>query len=326
MNKEQTRVFLAFIGAKVPQTQTRPGRIVSSCPLAPWTHDQGTDKKPAFAAVIEPGDAHTDCFACDWHGSMTDLVLDMRYRSKKAAHVNVHWGQALQLILDAEAAVSVGFDHPTEEDTLFHSPKGVHVFPTWWLYSFPGWRHVPFAVDYLKERNVPPELADVLDIKADTAQRRVCFPIRDFEGQLVGLHGRAVDASTEPRYRMYTHAEKNNPIVWFGESWVDRDRPILVVEGPFDVLSCARVYDNVVSPLFATPSKEKLKRMGDALEWFTLFDRGKGGDAGRKKIGQLIGQDHVITHLKPPLHRKDPGEMTEQELVALLGKYSLTIT
>ena len=71
--------------------------------------------------------------------------------------------------------------------------------------------------------------------------------------------------------------------------------------------------------MWATPSLEKLRRMGDAMEWVTLYDRGGGGDSGRSQVNKALGSDYVVTHLKPPENRKDPGEMTVPELRELLG-------
>ena len=59
--------------------------------------------------------------------------------------------------------------------------------------------------------------------------------------------------------------------------------------------------------------------MSDCLEWVTLLDRGAGGDAGRERVTKALGAGHVIHHLHPPKGRKDPGEMTVEELIALLG-------
>jgi hypothetical protein len=123
----------------------------------------------------------------------------------------------------------------------------------------------------------------------------------------------------EPRYRMYKQAGHTNQIAWLGEDWVDLNRPIVVVEGPFDLTSVLRVYDNVVSPLFVNPSIEKLKRMSDALEWVSAYDRGAGGDAGREKLDKTLGKDHVIQHVYPPKGRKDPGECSVAELEKLLA-------
>jgi hypothetical protein len=61
--------------------------------------------------------------------------------------------------------------------------------------------------------------------------------------------------------------------------------------------------------------------MADAFEWVTLYDRGGGGDSGRTQVSKALSSDYVVTHLKPPEHRKDPGEMTVPELRELLGKH-----
>jgi hypothetical protein len=94
----------------------------------------------------------------------------------------------------------------------------------------------------------------------------------------------------------------------------------VVVEGPFDLASVFRVYRNVVSPLFVNPSIAKLLRMADALEWFTLFDRGVGGDAGRAKIDKVLSS-HMIHHLQPLPGVKDPGAMSVDHLVEVLGPH-----
>ena len=133
------------------------------------------------------------------------------------------------------------------------------------------------AMDYLATRPVSPALAAALDLRADTAEGRVCFPVRDFQGVLRGLHGRAIAGGTSPRYRMYSQAGRNNPLIWLGEHWVDRTRPVVVVEGPFDLASVYRVYRNVASPLFANPPAEKILRMADALEQITFLDQRQGG-------------------------------------------------
>lgn len=118
---------------------------------------------------------------------------------------------------------------------------------------------------------------------------------------------------------MYTHAKRNNPIVWLGETWIDQTKPIVVVEGPFDLTSVFRAYRNVTSPLFCNPPLEKIMRMSDALEWNTFFDRGRGGDSGRAKVDQALSADHVVTHLPPPKGSKDPGEMSFDEIVEILA-------
>ncbi|MCO5157899.1 MAG: hypothetical protein M9945_14315 [Aquamicrobium sp.] len=320
MKIERTVKFLKMLGAKVPLAQKRAGWIVSDCPLGPWRHEGGKSSPEVFGVKREGGDAFCNCFACGYHGRMSDLVLEMQMLNGKQPEIAVKWSEINALIEEAENDDLLDLDFPDIEEVLFGAKEELHLFPEWWLDSFPPWREVTFAREYLKNRDVPAGIADKLDIRADTkdGERRVCFPVRDFEGRLVGLHGRAIEEGANPRYRMYLQAKRNNPIVWYGESWVDRSKPILVVEGPFDVASVLKVYDNVVSPLFVNPSAEKIRRMADALEVYTLFDRGKGGDAGREKFAAVLGKTHVLVHLMVPEGLKDPGACSPAALFDIL--------
>ena len=317
MNKQQIMSWLPLVGAKPANDQNRGGWVLSRCPLGPWRHDGGKSNPSAFAVRIEGGDSFVNCFSCGYHGSQSQLVLDVGYHQKKdPAHASLDLGKALQLIADAEDGQEFDFSAPDIEEVLFGDKPKQPVFPEAWLSTFPEAWEVADSRQYLQARSVPEEICNALDLRYDPNQRRVCFPVRDFSSRLRGLHGRAIDKDVDPRYRMYLHNKTNNPIIWLGEHWVDFEKPIVVVEGPFDLVSVMRVYRNVVSPLFANPNFEKLQRMGDALEWITLLDNGKAGDMGRKRISEAL-KKHVITHLNPP-SGKDPGSMLVGELCHIL--------
>jgi hypothetical protein len=314
MKKEGTVAFLKAIGAQHIQPEKRSGWVISRCPLEHWRHEGGVSGPEVFGFETTPGNARGNCFSCGWHGSMSDLVLTMRHHNKAEPVVSVKWGEALAMVERAEIDEEFNFDLPDIEEVLFGEKAQPHIFPDWWVDSFPSWRDAPLAVQYLEQRWVPAEIADRLEIRFDTEQRRVCFPVRDFSKRLRGLHGRAIDEDTDPRYRMYRYAKRNCPEIWLGESWVDLTKPIVVVEGPFDLTSVMRVYPNVVCPLFATPSLAKLRRMNDALDWITLLDRGKGGDTGREKVEKALTSDHIVTHLQPPRGARTPASATPRRL------------
>ena len=309
--------FLSFLGMNNANVGKRTGWVLSGCPLGPWRHDNGKSNPEAFGIKIESGDAFANCMSCGWHGSQADLVIEMRDQNRRQPRDKFAFGPALQLIAQAEEDEPVEVEMADFEDVLLGGKKTKTVFQDWWLASFLPWRESPISRDYLAARNVHPDVADYMDLRVDTVQKRVCAPVFDFEGDAVGLHGRAVENHVDPRYRMYTFMQKNNPIVWYGEHYVDRTLPIVVTEGFFDVASVLRVYPNAVSPLFANPSYEKLRRMADALEWVTMLDRGKAGDIGRARIEAAL-PDHVIHHVLLPDGVKDPGEASEDLLRDLL--------
>lgn len=323
MKRDDGTKFLKGLGSKVPQSQPRSQWVIGDCPLGPWRHDGGKSSPEVFGVKIGPGDSFCSCFSCGYHGSGRDLLMEIRALNKKQPSGKSYpFGDLMQLIADAEATAELDLDVPLLEDVLFgdHNVRKLHPFDEDWLASFAGVEGFPWAEQYLLERNCWPAMWEHLDLRVDTFQKRILFPVRDFSGVLMGLHGRAVDPDDDLRYRMYLFEGEKNPEVWLGEHTVDLDKPIIIAEGPFDYASILRVYRNVVCPLFANPNQAKIKRMSDAFQWITLLDRGKGGDSGRAKISQTL-PDHMVTHLKPTEGRKDPGEMTVPELVELLSPY-----
>lgn len=323
MKAKQAAKWLEHLGITNASTTSRTGWVVSSCPLQPWEHTDGKSGTEVFGIRDEPGDSFCSCFACGFHGSQSDLIIEFKQRNKKHPQGTFALGQALAEIDDEVENQEFNFDIPDIEQVLFGPKASDHVFPDWWMDGFVPAPQIGWAMEYLKTGRegcdpVPDQIIKMLDLRVDTEQKRVCFPVKDFKQRYMGLHGRAIDDNNTPRYRMYTQGGLNNPLIWLGESWVDFDKPILVVEGPFDLASCLRVYRNTVCPLFANPNFDKLKRMMDAMEWVTLLDRGAGGDAGREKISKAC-KGHVVTHLQPPAGVKDPGGMDVTQLQEVLG-------
>lgn len=326
MNREQSVIWLKMLGATVSTVQARSTWTTSDCPLGPWKHEGGKSSSEVFGVKVEAGDSFCNCFSCGFHGKQTDLIFEMRRLNKQQFHQKYAFGEALQLIAQAEEGAELeGLNAPSLEEMLTAAKKEMHEFPQWWLDSFAKIAESSWGMAYVTTGRedcdpVPLSVLEALDVRVDTLQRRVCFPVRDFQGRLMGLHGRATVPGDEPRYRMYLQGKHNNPLVWLGESWVDLNKPIVVVEGPFDLASVYRVYRNVVSPLFVNPSVEKLMRMSDAMEWVTFYDHGVGGDTGRRKVENAL-PNNIVSHARPPKGKKDPGAMTVTQLQEILSPF-----
>lgn len=280
------------------------------------------DKNPSFGVRVEHGDPHCHCFSCGFSGSAGDLLIEFheRYSKKPWGAANIKDAQVI--VEQAENDLDINLDTPSIEDLLYgEKPEKFHEFDLWWLNSYPSVFGVDWAEEYLIARDVSEEVCESMDLRADLKQKRICFPVRNFDSVLMGLHGRTTIPDLEPRYLMYPFKGKTNPDIWLGEDWVDFTSPILVVEGPFDVLSCRRVYSNTVSPLFANPSATKLARMHDAYEVITFFDHDLAGSKGRKKVTSSFKYSKV-KHVIPP-DGMDPGSMNIEQLQSLLGKIVL---
>ncbi len=320
MNNASIIEWLRAMGA-IAHPKISAGWVNSNCPFGNWRHNNGVSGPDAFGVQVASGVPFVNCFSCGYHGDVNDALLELRHLEKiTPSGIPRDFATAQALIDKASDEFELNFDGPSIEEVL-NAKTLMHEFPEDWLNSFnPVWGH-KIGREYLRYREVPIEVAEALDLRWDASEGRVCFPVRDFKGRLMGLHGRAINAGVEPRYRMYQYQGRTNPLVWLGENWVDVDKPILVVEGPFDLASAVRVYRNTVSPLFANPSFEKIGRMGDCLEVFTLLDRGKAGDLGRARFSKSLPGSKVVNLVPPSSNIKDPGAMSIENLQDLLAAY-----
>lgn len=324
MNVKQITRFLEAIGRQ--STERNGDWIHASCPFASIRHENGTDSKPSFGILVGPGDSRVYCLSCFYAGTCGDVVVALQREG-----LQCNTGDALDAIIEATDGAELGFEGDDEyEKDAFAEPEPDHVYPAELLDSFePAYAewyddqhaHCWTVHPYLDEREVSYEVAKHLDLRWDVWRRRIIFPVRDFEGQLRGLHGRHVPgeqfAPDDPHvtYKMYPSGGKTNPEVWLGEHWLDPDRPVLIAESVFDLARVLELYDNCLSPLTAGLKAEKVARLQGAVEIVTIFDSDKAGERARKRLHKEMGcpiRDVIL----PP--GKDAGETPLGQLHDLL--------
>lgn len=313
---ERLTGYLELLQARPAADQSRAGWLVAHCPLGPWRHG-GEDRNPSFGIRHEPGDARTHCFSCGWSGRMSTLVFEHRRLNSIDRLVDgCRYGEALTLC-DSDKEVEHA-EAPDVGEVLEARLDDEHEWPDWWLESFPDVREYGWAVNYLVDRGVTDEQVVRFDLRADPVERRVCFPVRDVSGRVRGMQGRSVDGA-EPRYRVYKYRDMSCADVWLGEHVMNSDAPLVVVEGAFDYASVDRVYPNVVAMLSSYATREKYRRLRHCSSVITMLDRGDAGDAGRARVERVLGRYGVdVVHAYVPDHRKDPGEMTKDEVESLV--------
>lgn len=317
MREERVVQLLACLNSQLDPKSKRTGWVVATCPFAPWTHETGHDNHPSFGVNLPKGGKTQiyNCFSCGEAGGLDDLVFDVRDHYRKKKDVRYQIGKALEILVADDEEV-VDFEVP-EYDEPQENPDEVIFWPEHFVQSFKSVFAFEEALEYLKTREGDYAVWQKADLRFDSDRRRVCFPIRDFDGKLVGLHGRHIKDHPLPYYA-YGFQDRRNKICWFGEHWLDLDRIVVLVESVFDAASVLRIYDNVICPLSAGFSKEKVRRIDGALGYITLFDNGTGGDRARERLSECLKSDFV--HVKPPEGCKDPGEMSVDQLKKTLDK------
>lgn len=315
MDKDKIVHFLSCVGVGSGSLQITQEWVRAPCVLAPWTHDSGKDSHPSFAVKVAPnGESHYNCFTCGT-GDLYGLILELSKHKAPSPKYNLR-GALDILAMEMEEGVTQSLVDWQEGKEVY---KEI-VWPEDWLASFMFAYTVPEAMAYLKSRGVDSTLAAALGLRWDSSRKTVCFPVRNWEGKLVGMRGRYIYPNESGvRFHLYKYHGEHSKLVWYGEDTVDVTKEVVLVESVFDYASVYRVYKNILAPLSVGMSKDKVSRISGALYITTLFDRGKGGDTARKQVSKYL-TDAVIVHKLPPEGCSDPGDMNEDEIREALSE------
>lgn len=314
MNRAAIQKWLPLVGTK-EGGQHREGWVVAHCPLALSRHDKGQDTHPSFGVKIEAGESFCHCFSCGFSGKQSELVLEMQaIRKIDGPDVlpDVNLGSALQQVYAAEEGAGLSLNLDTEDKA---EPEP---WPEWWLDSFTSVASSSEANAYLLDRGVIDPLDEYLDLRWDAYRKRIGFPIRDWSGHLFGMTGRSVDGSN-PKYHQYIYAGRTCGSTWLNEDRVDVTKPLVLVEGPFDLAAVLRVYRNVVASMGTTLNRRRVERLRWCGLVITLFDYGKAGNQARTKVSQY--RKKGVRHVLLPAEIGDPGAASSTILMDLLGDH-----
>lgn len=326
MDKKHLLEFIDALG--VHSNYSGGDWIQTPCVLAPWQHSGGADNNPSAGFLIHPkGKSVFHCWACQERKNLHELVMKIRKCQKD---------QPANYQMNLKKAYSMAMAEDVEQDDLDLSDLGTYEyhkefkksdhhelikFDMDWYKSFSPVLSSKEAREYLcsRKQQYPLELYHKYGVVYDTQQKRICFPTIGFDGNLYGLHGRSVVAGNPLRYFAYGWHGKRNPQVWMGEQFVDIDKPVVLTEGMFDMMSIARVYQNVLASRSSEIHREMYDRIAGASTIVTFYDNGTGGDVARKKIERKFTNAFVI-HCIPSEEEDDAGDMSEESIRELLSE------
>lgn len=314
MDKEQASRFLRACGSP-PLAQSSSGWLQGACPLAAWKHKGGRDDHPSFGVHINPGgESLFKCFSCGQGGDLDYLVQLLTHYGAQAPKFDM---ATLVQLLQAEGEQGLSLEIADPGAKKAATP--VVPWPSTYLTPYPRAWLQEASRAYLESRGVSHSTAILMDIRWDPHGQMICFPIRDFDNNLTGLRCRRLaPEDDQPKYHIQRWNGHANGAVWYGEHRVNFEKPVLMVESVFDVAAVMPHYDNVLSPMTAGMSAERIERVGfNISQVVTLFDADDAGAEARKKISRYMGHA-IVQHLLPPDGCKDPGEMGPEKIKALL--------
>lgn len=282
MDRPQILQLAAVLNSATDAEQTANIRL--QCPLAPFTHEKGTDRNPAWAVLVSSdAPSVSRCWSCDHAGTviqileqakglgvsgLDDAIAYVRENDKGGLAGAFAGLRARNMRAEADAKRGQGFDveryvrKAARTTSSYVLQRGLvrRDLERWRI----GYDAGPTRIGYT------------------TIRHRVVFPVWDERGELVGATLRTVmpPGVDPPKYWDTPGLPKRE--VFYGEHLVDPTRDeVYLVEGILDAVVASRYLPNVVALLGAKtgilPTRlEKLRRWADRVT--LILDSDRAGD------------------------------------------------
>lgn len=306
------------------------GWVHSQCPFAQWTHRRGIDRNPSFGISIAPGgSSRYKCWGCSASGDMTTFAFRYQRQGGRlpSGMANMIMQEnspsaddlARKLEVAAYGAPKAqnvsGVRIPAQSLPLNFEPAQVVTLPEEDLDAFePPAGNVK---KYLNERGFSDQVLAEWEIGMGAG--RISIPVRDRQGCLVGISGRATRPTQKPKYMHSTGFRRD--FYLYGEHKVEEGERCYITEGFFDVINLHQLgYKNALSVFGSSISDLQVEKI---VSWFNRVvivpdgdDPGKEGAAKIQKALSLRIQTVVVN----TPNGEDPGSLTKEQAAALLGE------
>lgn len=282
--------------------------VYCQCPLAPWQHPGGRDNRPSMSIKADPiGDSVCMCWsaACGWTGTLTQLAKMINHFTAGKYDEAVELAETLERTdLQARLDAVLNPEPEDEEEKIFDESM---------LRPFAN--RVPrYALDDPPAgRGLKIETCKHWELGFDEFRVRLIVPVRNIDGDLVGMMGRALYDEQNPKWFAYWNFRKGHYL--YGEHVVDPSlNKLIVVEGMPDVWTpWQHGYRNVVALLgsrLTFGQESKILRWGGSVYWFL-----DGDEAGIRGTSQCVGlmRGKIKQYIARCPEGKDPGALTKEE-------------
>ena len=300
-------------------TPYRDGQINVPCPLAAWTHQNGTDTRASLTIRYNEAPTLFKCFTCQSAGTLSQLVGNVATKTGNAdltalsSHLQSHDKVSLKDMIEK---ASVGIDNwvktPERVQSVALNRDALSDFQPALMSQI--------ARDYLYGRNITDDRAiELFDLRYDSAQNRVVCPVFSPDNNLVGAVGRRLD-NREPRYYNYFNFESGKAL---GGITLISDNPKLIIcEGFFDAVNCYSWADNLGADVVCTWKAELSKYQANKILKLdktvsVWYDGDLAGETGWKKAQKILGKYTYGLRRAVLPEGKDLGDLSSPEFRAI---------
>ena len=278
--------FLHVAGAS--KVRVGPEWVKSTCPVAYMRHGGGRDEHPSFAVRIEVGgESRCRCLACGYHGPLYPLAWKLSNpRLFALAQVNnmADWGEEVPSGLQGRVSKMVGayWGGAPEPKGVVDLAKKNEPLEEALLEEFqplPKW-----VQNYLDDRGMREETITAWELGYHPEKGRLSIPIRDGEGNLVALSGRALKEQ-RPKY---LHSKFKRDLILYGMHLAEGDTAYLC-EGFFQAIAIWQLGKRTPFARMGTHlSKNQAQIILDGFKELVIVP--DGDEAGYKSADELANR------------------------------------
>ena len=314
MNRKDIRHVLQVLGSS---KFTDSGEsVMTNCPLSPWTHESGTDRKPSLGVKEAQGMSYTHCFACGWSGGLLSLVREYgKYAIPDGKCTEDDIKQLIDFILLSEEEEFVLDTQDIEMPKLSED-----------ILSYIGKPHT-----YFSDRGISETSTTSWRLGFHKEHNRAIFPVYDDPNKdPVGVIGRLISGDNESKYRNYPPKFKKSWFLyglWRKPSEVEK---LIVCEGPIDVIKVNQVLLQnglldywAVGLMGAEPSKKQMELLiENAEEVIMMLDNDSSGKKGQKDLANGLYKRLKLSMVRWENEIHDPDEAGDN-IIAMIEEREL---
>ena len=324
MTFEELSVILNEMGVDTSTLRpSSPNQIQIPCVLAKWFHKSGSDTHPSLSIRYNDPSKPTlfKCFACKEQGKLWQLVdsygnLSEKESAKKLALALVNADRPT--LASRFQNLAKDFDEwvkPPEDQTM----RAVH---EQLLDRFcPAWSNEK-SRNYLLSREVESEMTRFFDLRYDTRQNRILFPVRNINKELVGFVGRAI-GKEQPRYYNYLNFMAGNTLGGIDKYEQGYSTKVILVEGFFDLLRCYKYWSPSCDWIALCSWRAEITNFqANLLQGLdstiqVWYDQDTAGDKGYAVVEKLLSGGYGVSR-KTWKENVDVGEMPKDLFFSIL--------
>lgn len=309
--KKDIKSILSLIKAelstnKIGTIKFSPDGVMVTCPH----HKGGHENKPSCSiytgsdSKIYWGTCH--CFTCNFKGSLAKFVGECFDRNEEFGK---EWLKKnfTERIIDGGPELDLSAFESKKEIKKEYLDENI-------LNKYQSWH------PYMAERKLTKEVCERFQIKYDTKEKALVFPVRDLFGNLLFLTRRKVDQK-----QFYIDHNVEKTLYLLNEVVKEKYTYTFITEAQIDALNCWG-YGYPCIATMGTPSKEQMSLLSktDINILITMFDNDETGRRFTENLRKLVPDKIMMYNIDwKNINKKDINELTKEEFEYIIKENNL---